>query len=294
MQSNRETRENSNPRDSPFDSFGGFGFRDSMLPSIFGGRDPFDDPFFSRPYGSLFGSDTFRSSHSNLQQTNKLKAPVIKEIDSDAEEELGEQEEDDAGGAAWSNRNPLVEHPEDQTNDHEKSTSSEREISHITSHNKAQVSRPQTHGVSFQRVTYGGIDGAYYSATTSRRSGSDGVTIEECKQADRTTGQATHRVSRGIHDKGHSVTRKLESDGKVDTVQTLHNLDEGELAGFERAWGDGHFQPFDFPANFGSSDGLLGQLAALSSHRNRSPGFGQNLGQSGGGRPKKVVRINIE
>lgn len=27
------------------------------------------------------------------------------------------------------------------------------------------------------------------------------VTIEESKQADRTTGQATHRVSRGIHDK---------------------------------------------------------------------------------------------
>lgn len=79
------------------------------------------------------------------------------------------------------------------------------------------------------------------------------VTIEESKQADRTTGQATHRISRGIHDKvnlgnelnsyilfynelvlqlilvvqGHSVTRKLEPDGKVDTVQTLHNLDEG-------------------------------------------------------------------
>ncbi|KAL8460920.1 hypothetical protein ACS0TY_032426 [Phlomoides rotata] len=116
-----------------------------MFPSIFGG-DPFDDPFFSRPYSSLFGPDTFMSnSHSNLQQTNKLKAPEIKEIDSDAEEELGEHEEDDAGGAAWSNRNPLVEHPEDQTNvclltiipnlaDHEKSTSNER---------------PQTHGVNF-------------------------------------------------------------------------------------------------------------------------------------------------
>lgn len=26
---------------------------------------------------------------------------------------------------------------------------------------------------------------------------------------------------------GHSVTRKLDSDGKVDTMQTLHNLDEG-------------------------------------------------------------------
>lgn len=63
---------------------------------------------------------------------------------------------------------------------------------------------------------------------------------------------------------GHSVTRKLNSDGKVDTMQTLHNLNEGlfllpvtltqlhdfpcvssnradcymldELAGFEKSW----------------------------------------------------------
>ena len=26
---------------------------------------------------------------------------------------------------------------------------------------------------------------------------------------------------------GHSVTKKLNSDGKVDTLQTLHNLNEG-------------------------------------------------------------------
>jgi hypothetical protein len=26
---------------------------------------------------------------------------------------------------------------------------------------------------------------------------------------------------------GHSVTRKLNSDGKMETLQTLHNLNEG-------------------------------------------------------------------
>lgn len=286
MQRDRKVRSNSNPGDFQFDNFGGFGFRDSMFPSIFGGKDPFDDPFFSRPRGDLFGSGSFRSnSDSNLQQRSKLKAPVIREMDSDSEEE----EMDDA---AWSNRNPVVEHPDDQTNDHGKSSSNGREISHTSNYNKAKVSQPQTRCVSFQRVTYGGVNGVYYSATTSRRSGSDGVTIEESKQADRTTGQATHRVSRGIHDKGHTVTRKLESDGKVDTVQTLHNLDEGELAGFERAWGanaDRHFQQFDFPANFGTRDSRLGQQLAAG------PAFGQNfLGQSDRGKPKKVVRINIE
>ncbi|KAI6668332.1 hypothetical protein NL676_016185 [Syzygium grande] len=35
---------------------------------------------------------------------------------------------------------------------------------------------------------------------------------------------------------GHAITRKLNSDGKVDTMQTLHNLNEGELPQFEQAW----------------------------------------------------------
>lgn len=28
---------------------------------------------------------------------------------------------------------------------------------------------------------------------------------------------------------GHTVTRKLNSDGRVDAMQTLHNLDEGQF-----------------------------------------------------------------
>lgn len=31
---------------------------------------------------------------------------------------------------------------------------------------------------------------------------------------------------------GHSFTRRLNSDGKVNTVQTLHNLNEGDPFGF--------------------------------------------------------------
>lgn len=34
-------------------------------------------------------------------------------------------------------------------------------------------SKPQS--MSYRRVTYGGIDGTYYTATTTRRAGSDGV-----------------------------------------------------------------------------------------------------------------------
>ncbi|XP_039058109.1 uncharacterized protein LOC120201590 isoform X2 [Hibiscus syriacus] len=35
---------------------------------------------------------------------------------------------------------------------------------------------------------------------------------------------------------GHSVMRKLNSDGRVDTIQTLHNLNEDELTCFEESW----------------------------------------------------------
>ncbi|KAL2340101.1 hypothetical protein Fmac_008041 [Flemingia macrophylla] len=62
------------------------------------------------------------------------------------------------------------------------------------------------------------------------------VVLEEKKEVDTTTGQASHRITRGIYDKGHSVIRKLHLDGKVDIKQTLHNLNEDELARFEETW----------------------------------------------------------
>ncbi|TXG60252.1 hypothetical protein EZV62_014825 [Acer yangbiense] len=113
-----------------------------------------------------------------------------------------------------------------------------KKVNHTNQHNKVEGTKQQAHNFSFQtcKVTYGGVDGAYYTSTRTRRAGSDGAVFEESNEADRTTGQAAHRISRGIHDKGHSVSRKLNSDGKVDTMQTLHNLNEDELNGFEEAW----------------------------------------------------------
>lgn len=35
------------------------------------------------------------------------------------------------------------------------------------------------------------------------------VVVEETKEADRTTGQASHRISRGIHDKVAGVTQLI-------------------------------------------------------------------------------------
>lgn len=43
--------------------------------------------------------------------------------------------------------------------------------------NKVQGTQPQAHSASVHtsRVTYGGVDGAYYTSTRTRRGGGDGV-----------------------------------------------------------------------------------------------------------------------
>lgn len=101
-------------------------------------------------------------------------------------------------------------------------------VNYRSDYNQTEGTEPRVRSSSFQtcKVTYGGIDGAYYTSTRARRTGSDGVSkpflgmlicfrnafcfnvlipyqvlVEESKEADKSTGQATHRISRGINDK---------------------------------------------------------------------------------------------
>ncbi|KAF2313159.1 hypothetical protein GH714_009537 [Hevea brasiliensis] len=146
-------RSNRDPFSDFGDPFGAFGGHRSLLSSFFGGRDPFDDPFFT-------------------QRENKH----------------------------WQ---------------------------YINGHNRFHdiEQQPQTHSFTFQSstMTYGGPNGSYYTSLKSTRTGSDGLTIEESKEADSVSRQATHRISRGLHNTLFvqvTLTRKLNSDGKVDTMQT--------------------------------------------------------------------------
>lgn len=318
MQGGRERAE-SNNLGGPFDgfgAFGGFGPQRSIMSSIFGGRDPFDDPFFIRPFNSMFGSSMFNSGSPlrDSSQISSSKGPIIEELhfDEEEEDEFDDPSAKEGTGISKkhkhmdSNKQPHVEHPDDKP-DEKKS----KDLAYRSDYNKIEGSNPQARSVSFQKVTYGGINGPYYSATTTRRTGSDGAVLEECKQADRTTGQAEHRISRGMLDKGHSVTRRLNSDGKVDTNQILHNLNEDELAGFEQAWkgtAERHFPAWDDGSTFsgtgGSGSSRSSGWASGSSLALPFEGFSGRSGRMGahneprmppsGGRPKKVVTINIE
>ncbi|KAI3468870.1 hypothetical protein Pfo_025533 [Paulownia fortunei] len=259
----------------PFGSFGGgFGGQRSLISTFFGGRDPFDDPFFTRPFGSMFESNFFGSPGGPLMnphasgflehqppqpnlsggpfmnphasaflehqpsQPNLSRGPVIEELNSDDEldeKESGKEKKENPRKHGRSSKEPFVEEPDDEATEKKSKHMPRRKEINQMQHVRSQ---PQTQSFTFQSstVSYGGANGAYYTSSRTRRAGNDGLTFEECKEANSSTGRATHRVARGIHDKGHSVTRKLKSDGHVDTLQTLHNLNEDELTGFEEAW----------------------------------------------------------
>lgn len=253
MQRGRGGRDPFSDFGDPFAGFGGFGGGRSLMSSFFGGRDPFDDPFFTRPFGggmpmfesSFFGPPSgspFANMHQNAfienqpPQPKRSRGPIIEELNSDDEkEQAAEEKNDNSRKHGRSSNGPVVEHPDDEVEERKN-----KHVQHRNDYSRYNVAQhqPQTHSYTFSSstVSYGGANGAYYTSSKTRRAGSDGVTFEESKEADTTTRQASHRVSRGLHNKGHSVARNLNSDGKVDTMQTLHNLDEDELDGFEEAW----------------------------------------------------------
>ncbi|KAF8092470.1 hypothetical protein N665_0413s0013 [Sinapis alba] len=272
------------------DGFGGFGDGPpSLMSDFFGGRDPFDDPFFTQPFGgnmfqpSLFGHPTmdplaeicppplgFIENHHYQPPQPKLSGgPIIEEIidlDDEAEGEVYQETRVILGKHGRSSSEVETEEviAEERRIRHMQTMNENdmRRIRHMQNMNANAMRRirnmqnmnanamnanamvnsgqwqPQTQGYSFQSssVTYGGLDGNYYTSSTTRRTGSDGLTLEESKEANTATGVAAHRISRGFHNKGHTVERIHNSDGRVDTNQILHNLNEDELAGFEQSW----------------------------------------------------------
>ncbi|XP_066352800.1 uncharacterized protein [Miscanthus floridulus] len=291
MQGGRGGRQGLFGFGDPFVGFGSFGQPGSLMPSFFIGANPFDDPFFTNPFGTMmqpsfptpfsgmmqpsfmnpfgsmmqpsllgpsmfaphddlnggmFGSQTHLSQGMSnasgfIQQApepSRPKGPIIKELSSDDEDGADYDKEDEKKNGNFrkhprESKEPYVEDPDEEVEDNKRPKHGQfgREFS------RASTSRPQPQTFMFQSstVTYGGPNGACYTSSTTR-TGADGITLEESKEADTTIGKASHRISRGIGSKGHSLTRNLNSDGRVNTLQTLHNLNEDELAGFEESW----------------------------------------------------------
>jgi hypothetical protein len=172
-------------------------------------------------------------------EPSRPKGPIIKELSSDDEDDAGADREHDKNEGSSrkhqrTSKGPYVQEPDDEAEG-----SKRPKRGHIgRGFSRASTShpQPQTFMLQSSTVTYGGPNGACYTSSTTRRAGGDGITLEEHKEADTATGKATHKIARGIGNKGHSLMRNLNSDGHVNTLQTLHNLNEDELVGFEETW----------------------------------------------------------
>ncbi|CAN8274180.1 unnamed protein product [Cochlearia groenlandica] len=244
----------------------------NMMSTFFGGRDPFDDPFFTQPFGGgngmmqpgFFGPNMdpfagmrnpsgFIENHQPPVQ-RRSHGPIIEEIDSDDEKE-GEEEDKEKKRRLGKHRRSSSEAETEDARARERRNRQIQSMNVNAMINNGQQQQPQTRSFSFQSstVTYGGHNGNYYTSSKTRRTGSDGLTLEESKEANTATREAAHRISRGLHNKGHTVARKLTSDGRVDTTQTLHNLEEDELPGFEQSWsGNATTQLPGLSGSFGS------------------------------------------
>ncbi|KAG8046362.1 hypothetical protein GUJ93_ZPchr0008g12826 [Zizania palustris] len=65
---------------------------------------------------------------------------------------------------------------------------------------KCHMWRILTKKLKSSTVTHGGQNGAYYVSSATRTDG-DVITVEERKEADTSTGKATHMISHGIGNK---------------------------------------------------------------------------------------------
>jgi len=256
----------------PFANFGmGFGMggggsgRGNSIFDVFDNDPFFNDPFFTQPLGSFFGQTAGGGLlggegfgfFGDRQQQYQLRPPprtagyidhrphnpaqvhqrdpVVVELEDD-DDYVGDDVERRV--SSHSAQEPIVEHPDDDV----------RLVAEERPHQPRNVSRqlgplsmPQNNGAraySFQSssVSYGGPNGTYYSSSAMRRMGPDGVVEEEFQEKDSTAGHELKRISRGLGDKGRSILRKRNSEGRESAMEALHNLREEEVPEFDRTW----------------------------------------------------------
>ncbi|GJN39822.1 hypothetical protein PR202_gb28965 [Eleusine coracana subsp. coracana] len=237
------------------DPFAGFGHPGSLMSSFFGGANPFDDPFFTNPFGSmmqpcLLGPSMLGPQGSlNGDMGNAgMFGPSM----------FGPQGSLNGGIGNASMFGPSMFGSQGSLNGgmgnagmFGPQTVLNQGMSNSCGfiQQAPEPSRPK--GPIIKELSSDDEDDASGDKKDDKNEGncrkhprtSKGPYVEdpddeaeERKEADTTTGKASHQISRGIGNKGHSLTRKLNSDGHVNTLQTLHNLNEDELAGFEETW----------------------------------------------------------
>ncbi|KAM7257791.1 hypothetical protein ACFE04_013532 [Oxalis oulophora] len=269
----------------PFAMFDSNFFGPSAFP--FPGMHPFGT---TTPFPGMHPTGFIDQQQPHHPSEATRRGPIIEELNSDDEQEEKSDNVQKKGNNrkhGRSSKQPYVQDPDEEEVEQVSSLtvevaflaerrSKQLHLQFMNNASRVHEMQPRQHqGHSFtfhsSSVTYGGSNGAYYTSSNTKRTGSDGLTFEESKEADSATGQASHRISRALHKKGHSLERKLNSDGRVDSKQTLHNLNEDELGGFEEAWnGKAQKQLPGWNGNFGGHNMGINSIE-------------HNAGQTGGG-----------
>ncbi|KAI5059859.1 hypothetical protein GOP47_0026178 [Adiantum capillus-veneris] len=225
MSDSRGIRRIDDFSDSPFPIIGhGFRSRNGFF-SDFLEKDPFDDPFFTWPFGNMFPSmgeffepvqhrQSQRHFDRRLQEKQGSRGVVI--------EELADDHEVAKAARPRSHREPIVEHPDD--------------IAVQRDNSVGDGLKSFTQSFSFSSVTYGGPQGTYYKSSAMRRAGGDGLFEEIREEKDSLNGHEASEIHRGLRNKGHAVACKKSATGKEDYVETLHNLTEEEKKEFDETW----------------------------------------------------------
>ncbi|KAL2644212.1 hypothetical protein R1flu_011799 [Riccia fluitans] len=279
----------------PFAALGGFE-RPGFLSDMFA-NDPFlNDPFFTRPFGSLFGNSGGLFGPSNFLGQTPFPQPgfpingrqiFIDERPSNPPppethrrgvhiEEVPEDHDVGEDTGLTSNREPIVEHPEDEAAEsagaeltlYQPEVPTHRSRTSNALPGQLSANAPFTYSYQSSSVTYGGANGPYYAAHSSRRRGSDGVYEEQHAEKDMTSGREHHHVVHGLGNKGRALTRKRNAEGREEKFETLHNLADDEVHNFERTWETHAEQAFprhrSLSQRLGSGSGTRSRAALLS------------------------------
>ncbi|GFP95008.1 hypothetical protein PHJA_001645200 [Phtheirospermum japonicum] len=168
--------------------------------SFFGGKDPFDHLFSTQPFGGLFGGKGPFDDFTGAFDNPFFNSPFDNHSGSRKQITIEElSPENDGGHNALQSNVPSKEVSVESSNDYPTGTQS----------------------FSFQRTAYGGLDGCSLAK------------IFQNMMWD----AANLKISNAnVLELGHSVTTKQFSNGKVNSMQTLHNLQEDELTGFQENW----------------------------------------------------------
>uniref|UniRef100_A0A453S0Q2 Uncharacterized protein n=1 Tax=Aegilops tauschii subsp. strangulata TaxID=200361 RepID=A0A453S0Q2_AEGTS len=180
----------------PFPAFGGFVPPGNLMSSFFGGSNPFDDPFFTNPSGSMIGPSLFEKSifgssmfrpHGALNvggfqqqgpEPSRPKGPIIEELPSDDEDGADANEHDEKKRTNSMkhpriSKEPYVEDSGDEVQDNKRPRHEKFGKEYVRAGTSYQ--QPETYMFQSSTVTYGGSNGACYMSSTTRRSGGDGV-----------------------------------------------------------------------------------------------------------------------